>query len=98
MCPDAHPPALIGHRVVRTLITGVARRLHGVARERACRRGTVAGSNKNRVSCVAEMVRSGVFSGLRVLGVGVGRHGQAESPGGESLGHSFEGDHGQAIG
>lgn len=98
VCPNTHPPPLVGHHIVHALRARVAGGFERVPGVRARGRRTVAGPYVDGVGRVPKVVGARVLARLGVVCVGTGRHGQAQTARGQRLRHGLEGDRGHAVG
>lgn len=97
MSADSHSPPLVSHDVIDTFISGVARRLHGIASEGARSSRTVACANVDRVCGMAKVICSCVASRLWRIRIGSRRDRKTQSRSRERFWHGFESHGRQAV-
>lgn len=96
--PDPNTPALVTDSIVDTFPSGVARCLEGIATEGTRCRGSVAGSNVDRVGRMPKVICPGVLSGLGRAWVSSRGDRQAQTSSREGIGNGLESHHRNAIG
>lgn len=87
---DAHPPALVLHRVVDAFPPGVTLRFHGVPGQGTQRRRAVADAHVHGVGRMSEMIGARVVSRLRRRRMRARRGRKTQARRGQGLGRGLE--------